>query len=202
MARRSDHTREEIKDMALKAAAKLIEHGGIQGLTARKIASEIGYTVGTLYLVFGNLDDLILQTNVATLKEMAKKIRNAAQRTRKPEQKLKAMANAYREYATDHGNRWRLVFEHMRPADSTAPPDLVREREKMFASVVEPLRLLAPDQTQQELAHTTTALWSGVHGICILAITGNLYHGGAFSIVKLTDVLIDNFLRGLKMRPA
>ncbi len=86
----------------------------------------------------------------------------------------------------------------MPPADSTAPPDLVREREKICASGVEPLRVLAPNQTQQQLAHTTTALWSGVHGICILAITGNLYHGGAFSIVKLTDVLIDNFLRGLK----
>ena len=43
--------------MALQATEKLLEKSGLAGLTARKVASAIGYTVGTLYLVFRNQDE-------------------------------------------------------------------------------------------------------------------------------------------------
>ena len=57
MGRRSAHSRDEIRDMAISAASKIVEKQGFQSLTARKVASEIGYTVGTLYHVFRNFDD-------------------------------------------------------------------------------------------------------------------------------------------------
>jgi hypothetical protein len=53
---------------------------------------------------------------------------------------------------------------------------------------------LESDRIPQEVAHTATALWSGIHGICILALTGKLYLGGAFSMVKLIDTLIDSVI--------
>ena len=60
MARRSDHSREELYVMALAAAREIAEKDGLRGLKARRISREIGYTVGTLYNVFSNLDDLII----------------------------------------------------------------------------------------------------------------------------------------------
>lgn len=70
MARRSDHSREEIRAMALAAAQQIVTEQGFAALNARKIASAIGYTVGTLYLVFKNLDDLFLQLNARTLDDL------------------------------------------------------------------------------------------------------------------------------------
>ena len=66
MGRRSDHSREEIRQMALQAAESIVTEGGYKALSARKVASEIGYTVGTLYLVFENLDELVLYVNGRT----------------------------------------------------------------------------------------------------------------------------------------
>lgn len=37
-----------------------------------------------------------------------------------------------------------------------------------------------------------------MHGICILALTGKLYLGGAFSMNKLIDTLIDAILNDFK----
>ena len=59
MARRSDHSREQLADMAVAAATALAERDGLRGVTARGVAREIGYTVGTLYNVFDNLDDVL-----------------------------------------------------------------------------------------------------------------------------------------------
>ena len=67
MARRSDHTREELRRMALDAARAIIESDGLRALSTRRLAKAIGYTPGTLYQLFEDLDDLIIEVNVETL---------------------------------------------------------------------------------------------------------------------------------------
>ena len=66
MARRSDHTKDELKDIILSASRKIIEKEGFQNLSARKIATAIKYAPGTLYNFCKNLDELILQINAQT----------------------------------------------------------------------------------------------------------------------------------------
>ena len=78
MGRRSDHSRDEIQKMAIDAAAKIVETEGFQSVTARKVASKIGYTVGTLYHVFRNFDDLVIHMNAQTIDEMAVLIQKVA----------------------------------------------------------------------------------------------------------------------------
>ncbi len=190
MGRRSEHSREEIREMAIDAAARIVEREGYQSLTARKVAAKIGYTVGTLYHVFKNFDDLVMNLNARTIDEMAGLIQQQVKRKRNPEVRIRTMAEYYVQYATDHPDRWRLVFEHEPPRGMPTPPQLKERRDVMFEMVADNLRELAPERIPQEVSHTATALWSGIHGICILALTGKLYLGGAFSMVKLMDTLI------------
>ncbi len=194
MGRRSDHSREEIQAMAINAAANLVETDGFQSLTARKVASSIGYTVGTLYHVFRNFDDLVIHLNAQTIDEMAALIQQQTRKKRNPEVRIRTMAEFYVQYATDHPDRWRLVFEHQAPRGLPTPAQMKERRDVMFEMVAENLRELAPQRKDHEVVHTATALWSGIHGICILALTGKLYLGGAFSMVKLIDTLIVSVL--------
>jgi AcrR family transcriptional regulator len=200
MGRRSDHSRDEIREMAIAAAAKHVEAEGFQSLTARKVASSIGYTVGTLYHVFRNFDDLIIHMNAQTIDEMAALIQQNTRRRRNPEKRIRAMAEYYVKYATDHPDRWRLVFEHQAPRGLPTPVQMKERRDVMFEMVADNLREISPSRIPQEVDHTATALWSGIHGICILALTGKLYLGGAFSMVKLIDTLIDSVLNEFRTR--
>ena len=200
MGRRSDHSRDEIRQMAIAAAAKHVETEGYQSLTARKVASSIGYTVGTLYHVFRNFDDLVIHLNAQTIDEMAALIQRNTRRKRNPEKRIRAMADIYVKYATDHPDRWRLVFEHQAPRGLPTPLQMKERRDVMFEMVADNLREISPDRIPQEVDHTATALWSGIHGICILALTGKLYLGGAFSMVKLIDTLIDSVLNEFRTR--
>jgi AcrR family transcriptional regulator len=194
MGRRSDHSRDEIRDMAISAASKIVEKQGFQSLTARKVASEIGYTVGTLYHVFRNFDDLVIHVNARTIDEIAALIEQKTRTKRNPEARIRLMAEYYVQFATNHPDRWRLVFEHEGPPGLPTPVQMKERRDVMFEMVADNLRELAPERVPNEVAHTATALWSGIHGICILALTGKLYLGGAFSMVKLIDTLIDSVL--------
>jgi len=194
MGRRSDHSRDEIREMAISAAARTVETEGFQSLTARKAASNIGYTVGTLYHVFRNFDDLVIHMNAQTIDEMAALIQRETRKKRNPEVRIRAMAEVYVKYASDHPDRWRLVFEHQPPRGLPTPVLMKERRDVMFEMVADNLREISPGRIPQEIDHTATALWSGIHGICILALTGKLYLGGAFSMVKLIDTLIDSVL--------
>ncbi|HEX6398630.1 MAG TPA: TetR family transcriptional regulator, partial [Steroidobacteraceae bacterium] len=63
MGRRNEHSREELRDLALRAAADIVSESGAAALSMREVARRIGYTVGALYIVFENLDDLSVHLN-------------------------------------------------------------------------------------------------------------------------------------------
>jgi AcrR family transcriptional regulator len=200
MARRNDHTREEIKEMALKAAETMMLKNGKDGLSARKVAQEIGYTVGTLYLVFKNLDDLILHVNGRTLDRLYEKLSSEQQSSSDSKTALLQLAKTYINFAQNESNRWKVIFEHRIQSDN-ATPDWYRKRViKMFTAVENHLSKLAPHKSHSEIKDAARALWGGVHGICMLALTDNLDITGVESADALTQSLINNYLAGFTAR--
>ncbi|HEC06339.1 MAG TPA: TetR/AcrR family transcriptional regulator [Thiolapillus brandeum] len=196
MARRNDHSRDEIKEMALAAAEKIISTEGAKGMSARKVAAAIGYTVGTLYLVFDNLDDLILHINARTLDRLHDLMLEEQAGHSDPMARLLQLGHSYIRFADREPHRWELVFEHRLP-EGQQPPDWFREKvARMFALVEASLEPLAANRSADEIKQAAAALWSGVHGICILAISKQLDVAGVDSVQDLTHSLMSHYLKG------
>jgi AcrR family transcriptional regulator len=196
MARRSDHSRDEIREMALKATEAIVEREGVAGLSTRKIANEIGYTAGSLYLVFENLDDLIFQVNARTLAELAVELDQATARKNTPEAVLVELGLAYLHFAASHRGRWDLIFGRGSPT-AIASPAWYRSRVlALFDRVEKYLVQLGPTRNPTEVALAARALWGGVHGVCTLALTDKLDIAGLSDAETLTTSLIDTFLSG------
>lgn len=196
MARRSDHSREEIREMALAAAEKIVLDQGHTGLSARKVASAIGYTVGTLYLVFENLDDLILQVNGRTLDRLHARMLKEQAQQQDAWERLLQLGHTYIRFANDDPHRWEMIFEHRFPEGQEIPGWFHDKVARMFALVETGLKPVAKHHSSREIAQAARALWGGVHGICILAITHKLDVAGGDSVQDLTQSLMDNYLRG------
>ncbi len=196
MARRSDHSRDEIREMALTEAEKIVSKQGHKGLSARKVAAAIGYTVGTLYLVFDNLDDLILQINGRTLDRLHTRMVQEQAGFQDPRERLLQLGYTYIGFADADPHLWELVFEH-RIAQGEKMPEWFHEKvQRMFALVAAGLEPLAKQQSEQEIVQAAAALWGGVHGICILAMSGQLDVAGVDSVQDLTHSLMSNYLKG------
>ena len=197
MARRSEHSKEQIRDMALVAAEKIAAKDGLSGLSARKIAKEIGYTVGTLYLVFRNLDDLVLHVNARTLDALYEQMQRSLQKCRQPRTCVVGLGRAYVQFATDNPKLWNMVFEHQLTEDDQVPHWFADKVNKMFQLVETQLIPLLEHHSEKKIDMVSKAIWCGVHGICSLAVTGKLDIRDAESINVLTDSLINNYLAGL-----
>ncbi len=194
MGRRNDHSREQQMEMSIAAAELLIVQEGMAGFSMRKVAKAIGYTVGQLYLLFKNQDELFIVLNERTADAIYTALRDCMDDIEDPAEAVRLAARAYIEFATRHPNRWRLLFEHRLPPGSPVPQANLRKVQRLFGLIETHLKELLPAADAQDLRLEATALWSGVHGIAVLAQSNKLLWSGVEDYGVLTDRLVQGFI--------
>ena len=195
MARRKDHTREELRTLAIESGRNIIMEQGFGGFSARQVAKEIGYTIGTIYNIFESHHDFILHINAVTLDEWFEQTQKVIKAAKKD--KIIALAKFYLDYSQKNNNLWLTLFEHHLPQGELAPDWYQEKMAKLFGLLeAEILPEVGGNVKKAETA--ARVLWSGIHGIAILANTGKLDVVGAAAPEKLAESLIKNYLAGLK----
>lgn len=186
--------------MALRAAEKIVAEKGLPALSTRRVAAAIGYTVGTLYLVFRNLDDLILQLNAKTLDELEARMVEETHRGPPGVGRVLTLAQTYLRFALTRPHRFMLVFEHRLPGLEPVPTWYLEKVARVFDLLHAALRAVVPERSDSELVTAARVLWSGVHGICVLRLSGRLDVVGAPAPAEaLVDSLVLNYLSGLRI---
>lgn len=170
MGRRALHSAEELKQMILSSSREILERDGINGLSARAVAKEIGYSPGTLYNVFRNLDDLILTIERTLLQEGLAALR-AVPRHNRPGDQLRALAECYIAFALRNRRLWNVLFQHTPKEDI---PDIhaargtLRDMRNEFGTAVTALTAGRDDAETERLA---ACVWFSVHGLSAIAVS-------------------------------
>jgi AcrR family transcriptional regulator len=195
MGRRSVHTPEELRELILQAATDLIESGGLVSLSAREIARAIGYSPGTLYNVFENLDDLVLTVEARLLDRLSLYLKESVEggETR---QTVHRLARAYLRFTHENPRLWNLLFEHHMPADRPVPPWYQAKLDYLLSQVEDSLAPLIPDEMQRKRA--ARVLWAGVHGITSLSTAEKLANVTTDAAGPMIDDLVENYLSGIE----
>ena len=199
MARRSDHSREELYELAMDAARTIVQRDGLRALTARNVATAIGYSPGTLYNLFSNLDELALHVNASTLDALHDTVA-ATPNTGDPETDLKSMLNAYLEFLNNNPALWTAIFEYRHPSPDDLPEWYLKRVRHLMELVERALAPLFAPGEEPELRQAAGVLWSSLHGICTLARDGRLSLVSAQSVPEMAESLIVNYLTGLRAR--
>lgn len=204
MARRSDHSRDELRRLALDAAAALAEEGGLPAITARAVAGRIGYAAGTLYNIFDNLDGLILALNDRTLESLEVALDSLGPPTGNPGHDLNALLNLYAAQVDAAPRLWALLIEHSLP-DGQSAPDWYRARiarllERLETALAPALAHRPEARASEEVAQSARLLWLSVHGLLTAGQTGTIAAVGAAEGKILARDLIETYLAGLKAR--
>lgn len=201
MARRSDHTKDELKEIILSASKKIIEKEGFQNLSARKIAKHIKYTPGTLYNFFDNLDELILQINAQTLDLLYEKLLQATSNIKNKEQVINNICKCYIDFSFKHFNFWSMLYEHHfpRPEGEKLPKWYQDKIDRIF-ELIEQSLFPFTKKNKEENEHLSKVLWASLHGICILSLTRKLDTTSAGSAHLLADSFTKIFIKGIRAK--
>ncbi|MFZ2407513.1 MAG: WHG domain-containing protein [Methylobacter sp.] len=190
MARRNKHSLEEIREMVLDAAETIIINEGYPALTVRRIAMDIGYTVGSVYMVFANMADLVVHIKANTVDELTGQLQQIPDCA--PERSIEELAKAYLRFAARNFNRWSMIFAQ----DAQAPDWYQQKLNRLFSPVEAQFAQLAPDCPTQQLKQAARALWSGIHGICTLSLTGEPDAADMNTVESTVVLLVESFIRG------
>jgi AcrR family transcriptional regulator len=197
MARRTDHSRDELFDLVLDEAQKIIESRGVAALTARSIATAIGYSPGTLYNLFDNIDAIILHLNGRTLDDLYQRLSDAVNQS-SGRASLDRMITTYLQYNKTSKQRWNLLFEYRFP-DEQILPDWYQERINLLLELLsDTLSTLLPDCGEKEINHSARVLWCGLHGICSMVSEHKLPGVSAKSVDEMARSLVYNYVSGLR----
>lgn len=186
MARRNEHSKEELREKAIAAAEAIVLQDGYRSLNARRVAAEMDYTAGTLYLVFKNFDELIMHVNGRTL--------DALHSTLASEKTVEAMAVAYIHFAQQHKERWKLLYEYQ-PSSGNLRPEWYQEKlERLFALVERALSEEKSSIPSSQHRIAATALWGAIHGICTLELDERLKLSVEQPAVEIARYMVRRFL--------
>lgn len=193
MGRRSDHSRDELTRLALDAAEEICRREGHRGLTARHVAESIGYSPGTLYNLFDNLDGLILALNGRTLDRLAAAL-GAVPLEGAPQRDAAALLERYLAFAARDRALWELVYEHRLPPDAEVPAWYLEKAAHALQVVAGALRPAAGDGADD----AARMLWAALHGILVLAAAGKTAHVGAEDEAAMARRLVRTVIAGLE----
>lgn len=173
MARRADHSKEQLMAMTIEAARKLIAEQGIDNFSARSLSREIGYTAGTLYHHFKDLDEIVTEVNALTLRGLGEAFM-AAKKSDDPRESIHNFADAYFEYVAANEHLWEALFDFKRAPDVPVPAWYEASIEQLARSIAPSFLKLRAGATAAEAADAALLIFASIHSVTSLDNSGRL----------------------------
>ncbi|HMP28336.1 MAG TPA: TetR/AcrR family transcriptional regulator [Saprospiraceae bacterium] len=166
--------KEELKSLILQAAKKLFVEKGIEQTTIRNIASEIEYSIGTVYVYYKDKNDILHDLHSQGFKQLGgamKVLFNVAD----PMERLKALGRVYLEFAIENPDLYDLMFVMKAPMEFLE--SVHKEHWNEGKATFDVLRATVQQCMEKghfvnhQLEPLAFAIWSMVHGMASLHIS-------------------------------
>lgn len=196
--------KEEVRRKIIDLGHALIARGGSEALQARVIAKQVGISVGSIYNLVGDMDELHRLVNSELLDDLGMAGSGAVQQLDEANVtdlrlRLLALAHAYFDFVERNQKQWAALLAFNRGATSDETPDWYMVRlEMLFDIISDNLRNTPLGDDPHKCKIAARALWSSVHGI-----VSNSFVGRDDALLRETtleqiDLLISVFVKGLR----
>lgn len=204
---KTEQEKQQTRTAIMNAARELFVERGVEAVTMREIARQVGYSPTALYLHFASKESLLkalCSTDFLTLAESM----HAIMKIEDPIERLNMLGRAYAEFALSHPNHYRLLF--MTPQIPCDVKDGEVEKgnpdQDAYAMLMHMVTLafqagcFRTDIKEPSLVAQT--LWAGMHGVCALEITKQGDPWVDWQPVLARVLLMqDALMRGLRRQP-
>lgn len=165
--------RESAHGVIRAAAYQLLQDEGARAITMRKLATRIGISAMTAYRYYADKDALLLDLKGLIGEGFAQVLRAAAEQETEPLERLRAAGFAYLDFALDHEQDYRLLFDiYIEAAPALADKPHFAKASWFFLIAL--LESCAPEAAEKELSDTAHFIWSTVHGLAMLHLSGRM----------------------------
>ena len=192
-------TKDKIHDALIKKGRDLVRRKGAEFLTARKLSEATGYSVGTIYNQFANMDKFVLEQNMLTLDELYLVLKKLLPDTN-PYKNLNRYIDAFVAFVLSQPNLWFLLFNfHICSKYENFPPIYLRKLlritnlwRKEFNAV---LAKLSPAERKVSLQ----VLWLSMFSLSSFLTLNGLDKMSKVNKKNICKLLLNTYLAGLSV---
>ena len=195
MPRKMKRTHEELRQAAIETAHALVADEGMSALTIRRVADAIDCSIGTIYNLFIDLDDLELHLSVRVLAEMGAAM-FGSRLPDDPVERLRTIAARYIAFAFAQPNLWSMLFNYRMSSERPLPDWHVAAVATLVGEAHRHGQAAFPGDEADARA-SIEVLWASVHGIASLGLSGKLGFVTEASAQSLADRLVVTYVAGL-----
>lgn len=159
-----------VKERCLAEALRIIEEDGIEALSLREVSRRVGVSHQAPYKYFENRDDILAELLTRSFQEFAGHL-ESREGSAEPWADMRAMGEAYFDYARRHPLKYRLMFSTPMPAPDRHPV-MMAEARRAFALLknrlsdmpIRPMAAATPGDNDLDALF----VWSAIHGLASL----------------------------------
>ena len=191
-------SKDNIQEKLLVTGRQIVQMQGVNALTARKLSDASGFSVGTIYNQFGNMDNFILIQNYLTLEELF----NALAQVDAPDgyQKINAYADVFARFVLENRNFWFLLFNfHLNQSSRTYSRTYLRLVSNILMLVEKEFAILYPKMKSEKRSIGTQVLWITLFSLSALLTTDAINTYSKLEPTKVVKFLLGTYLTGLKV---
>jgi AcrR family transcriptional regulator len=107
---RRQRQKEEVRSNILSTAWQIVKDDGWEAVSIRKIADAIEYSVPVIYDHFQNKEAILWEFAKEGFRMLLRNIQQAKEKTDNPEEQLRAIADAYWNFARKNKEYYQLMF--------------------------------------------------------------------------------------------
>lgn len=160
-----------LREALLAAGVEILARDGIEALSLRSLARATGVTQAAPYSHFRDKDDLLAAIAETGFQRLAVNMAESAASVRTPQEKIEQLMIAYIRFAQENKPLFGIMFGR-ELADMKKYPTLAMTAGKSYALIS--AALSRRQNTAEDTAFLTVAVWSLCHGLTTLIIDEKL----------------------------
>jgi AcrR family transcriptional regulator len=157
--------KEEVRSSILSTAWQMVKEEGWQSLSIRKIADAIEYSVPVIYDHFENKETIMLEFAKEGFQLLSKRIQKAKEKSNNPVEQIKAIADAYWNFAFKNKEHYQLMYGM--GMQGCEMEKCFPERSDFRSAVLEPVTTLISKSKNPDVNPCLKyfTFWSILHGL-------------------------------------
>ncbi|MBM9500888.1 TetR/AcrR family transcriptional regulator [Leptospira sp. 201903071] len=160
----------DLKKAIILKSEEILEKNGIEGLSLRDIAADLGVSHAAPYRHFPRKVDLLFTLAIRGFSDLAEEMRLAWESSEDPVERLRSSGTRYVKLALKHPRRTELMFGGTLACEPEAPDELQTISKESFMGL---FKIIEDGQNRGVFRNGDTlgfsfTLWSLVHGFAVL----------------------------------
>lgn len=191
------NTKDNIRNILIAKGRELVRQKGASFLTARKLSEATGYSVGTIYNQFGNMDKYIAEQNMLTLDDLYAVLAKIMPDTN-PYKNLNRYVDAFAAFVLNNPHLWFLLFNfHIQSGYESFPQEYLRKLLKITNLWRREFNAVFEKLSAAERKVSLQVLWLSMFSLSSFLTLNGLDKMSKLNKKNVCKLLLNTYLAGL-----